>query len=216
MKIVTEQQYTPEFWAARRGIPTASCASKVFTSQGKPSKSQTGYIAALIGQEYDLGYGQHDEFATKAMRMGHYMEPEARAFYSLERDCDVQQVGFITTDDGRFGCSPDGLVGENRGLELKNPQHATQVEYLLAGKVPAVYIPQVHWSLIVTGLEAWDFLSYAIGLPPLLIEVRPNEYTEAMRKEMERFYGKLQAARDRIHEMAAKESINPEPAESYF
>lgn len=216
MKIVTQQQYTAEYWQARRGVPTASCAAKVFTSQGKASSQQAGYIAELIAQQYNPLYGIHDEPATKAMRMGHCMEPEARAFYGFERDAEVQQVGFVTTDDGRFGCSPDGFVGEDRGLELKSPQHSTQVAYLLAGKVPANYVPQVHWSLVVTGFSAWDFLSYCACLPPLLLEVVPNEFTEKLRAEMERFYEKLQAAKQRIGALAQEKTISLPPVEMYF
>lgn len=220
MKIVSEKQYTPEFWNAHRGVPSASSAKKVFTSQGKPSTSQSGYIAELIAQGYDITYGVFDEPATNAMRMGHLMEPEARAYYAFHRDLDlntdVRQVGFITTDDGRFGCSPDALVGDDRGLECKSPQAAAQVRYLLAWKVPAEYVPQIHWSMVVTGLRRWDFISYHVGLPPLLIEVEANDYTEAMRAEMERFYAKLEKAREAIHEMADRGAIPLPTVEQYF
>lgn len=202
MIITTAEQYTPEWWSARRGVPSASNAAKVFTSQGKASASQSQYIADLIAEQYDPAYGNKDEYQTAAMRNGSLMEPEARAYYEFDRGLSVDEVGFCTTDDGRFGCSPDGLIGDEGGLECKSPQHNTQVKYLLADKVPAEYVPQVHWSLIVTGRKWWDFISYARGLPKLVKRVEPDDYTKAMRAEMERFWKKYQAALEQIRGMA--------------
>lgn len=202
MKIVTADQYSPKWWAARRGVPSASNAKKVFTSMGKASDSQSQYIADLIAEHYDPCYGNVDDYQSAAMKNGSMMEPEARRFYEFDKDVTVEQVGFCVTDDGRFGASPDGLVGDDGGLECKAPQHNTQIKYLLAGqKVPADYIPQVHWTLIVTGRKWWDFLSYTDGLPKLLVRVTPDDYTQAMRAEMEKFWTKYQAALNRIREM---------------
>jgi hypothetical protein len=44
------------------------------------------------------------------MEYGSGTEEEARNWYAFQHDVEVQQVGFITTDDGRLGCSPDGLI----------------------------------------------------------------------------------------------------------
>lgn len=208
MKILTAEQYTPEYWAAHRGIPGASSAAKVFTATGKMSDQAPRLIEDLIAQLYDPHYGQHDDIATKAMRDGHAIEPHARRFYEFERNLDVEQVGFCTTDDGRFGCSPDALVGDEGGVEIKSPKHSTQVKYLLAGKVPSEYVPQIHWSLIVTGRAWWDFLSYASGLPKLLIRVEADDYTERMREAMEAFYLRYQVALADIRALSASASAD--------
>ena len=61
------------------------------------------------------------------LEQGMIVEEEARPWYALEYDKLVKQVGFITTEDGRFGCSPDGLIeGEECGLEIKSPTAHTQ------------------------------------------------------------------------------------------
>jgi hypothetical protein len=147
------------------------------------------YICELIADvcrltpPTDLG-----AYTSRAMQNGIDTEPEARNWYSLESNQDVQQVGVCITDDGRFAASPDGLVGEDGGLELKCPDLKTQVRYLIDGGLPAEYVPQVHGNLIVSGRAWWDFLSYAPGLPPLRVRVTPNEYTEALRTALDEFW----------------------------
>jgi hypothetical protein len=53
---------------------------------------------------------QDDKFETYAMRRGHELEPEARGEHEIQHGVVVERCGFITTDDGKFGCSTDGLI----------------------------------------------------------------------------------------------------------
>lgn len=191
MKIVECVQYSPSWWEARRGIPTASQFDRIITPGGKPSKGMDRYIAELVGERVDLRPNWFTERPMNpAMRHGLDTEPEARRFYEYERGLDAQLVGFCQTDDGRFGCSPDALVGDDGGLELKCVQLPTQVEYLLAGTLPDEYRPQVHGQLIVTGRKWFDFMSYAPPLPPLLVRVVPDDYTRQLRIALEVFHEK--------------------------
>lgn len=182
-------QYSPEWWATRRGIPTASCFGKIITPKtAKLSSQSVDYACRLIGDMFDPAYGQVEEAASLAMRQGIDMEPEARAFYCLDRDTDVRQIGFCTTDDGRFGCSPDSLVGEDGVLELKCPQAATHISYMLGGDLPDEYKAQVHGHLAVTGRAWCDFMSYCPGLPPFLVRTTPNVFTIALKVALESFW----------------------------
>lgn len=196
MKTFRFAQYSEEWWKTRKGVPTASNFGKVFTAKTmKPSASQDDYIAELIADRVDTTPPEFiAQDITPDMMHGLETEGEARAFYAMDRDVDVDEVGFCLTDDGRFGCSPDGLVGDDGGLELKCPQLKTQVKYLLAGGLPDEYRGQVHGSLIVTGRAWWDFLSYAPGLPPLLLRVEPDAYTKALAAALEPFWAKYQEA----------------------
>lgn len=189
MRVVKCEQYTEEWWDVRRGVPTASEFGNIITpAKAEFSKGSTGYAHQLIADTFDGNYGVVSEFASAAMRNGTVMEPEARRFYEFERSCDVEQVGFCLTDDGRFGCSPDALVGEDGLLELKSPNPKTHVGYLLDGGLPADYKPQCHGQLIVTG-RAWvDFMSYVPGFPKLLVRVEPDEYTEKLRAALNQFW----------------------------
>ena len=206
MKVFRFPQYSADWWSTRKGVPTASNFGRIFTAKTmKPSASQEDYIAELIADRVDTtppDFIVRD--VTPEMAYGLETESEARAFYAMDRDVEVDEVGFCTTDDGRFGCSPDGLVGEDGGLELKCPQLKTQVKYLLAGTLPDEYRAQVHGSLIVTGRAWWEFLSYAPGLPPLLLRVEPDEYTKALAAAIEPFWAKYQGAWKVIQERGIK------------
>lgn len=199
MKRYDFAQYTPEWDAIRRGIATASGASKIITpAKGELSKSMVDYAYELIADTYDPMYGYREDYVSAAMKNGIVMEPEARRWYEFEADCDVEQVGFCLTDDHRFGCSPDGLVGECGGLELKTPLLKTHARYLAENEMPNEYKPQVHWSLIVTGREWWDFMSYAPGLPPFRCRVVPDEYTDKLRVAMEAFWTQFQEIKQKV------------------
>ncbi len=200
MKIHDVPQLSPEWFELRRGRPTASQFGRILTPKtAKLATAADGYIAELIAEIFHLGpISGLDATPSRAMIHGTDCEPEARRFYEMDRSVDVKQVGFCTTDDGRFGCSPDGLVGDDGILELKCPTGKTQVEYLLDGELPAEYRGQVHGALIVTG-RAWvDFLSYCSGLPPLLIRQNPNNFTVALRTALEMFWERFQAALAKI------------------
>jgi len=190
MKIIACEQGSPEWFLARRGIPTASCFDRILTpKQCKPSAQAEEYIAELIGDLYNPGVPDRAEnFTTRAMQNGIDLEPEARRWYEMHVDQDVQRVGFVVSDCGRWGCSPDGLVGEDGLLELKCPMLKTQVKYLLAGTLPDEYRCQVHGQLIVTGRKWVDFASYASArLQPLLIRVEPDAFTDKLRTALEAF-----------------------------
>lgn len=199
MKLVECDQYSERWWSARKGVPTASEFHNIITpSKGDYSKSAENYACALIAERYDHYYGQPSEFATAAMKNGSIMEPEARRFYEFYAGAEVQQVGFCLTDDGRFGASPDALVGDCGVLELKNPTAEMHIRYLIDGGLPEKFKPQLHGQLIVTGREWADLMSYYPGLPPLLIRVTPDEYTKKLRVALDTFWAKYQELLQKI------------------
>ncbi|WP_425526516.1 YqaJ viral recombinase family protein [Xanthomonas oryzae] len=67
----------------------------------------------MSGEPLDEG------FETFAMRRGHELEPYARAELEVQTGLMVQRAGFVLTDDGAFGASADGLIGDDDGVELK-------------------------------------------------------------------------------------------------
>ena len=199
MNIIKCNQYTAEWWDARRGIPTASEFSRIVTPKKWDfAKGSSTYAQELIAQLYDPFYGCHDEFMSTAMSNGSAMEPEARRYYEFSRGVQVEQVGFCLTDDGRFGCSPDGLVGEDGGLECKSPKPTTQIKWLLGGGVPDEHLAQCHGCMYVTGRKWWDFLSYHPSIPHLLVRVERDEKTEALGEHLDTFDKSYRAAREEI------------------
>ena len=218
--IIECQQYAPEWWAARRGVPTASEFHRFapvwpvrMTAKGEPHKgdlrdkadAMLNYAAQLVGDLYDPMYGQREDYESAAMKNGGLMEPRVRAYYELVTGEAVRQVGFVRSACGRWGCSPDGLVGEDGGLECKSPECPEQVRVLLAGCLPAKHRAQVHGCLIVTGRKWWDYVSHADGMAAILrVRVEPDEYTDRLRETLDAFAAIHADVRSRIAAMVAE------------
>ena len=67
---------------------------------------------------------------TQYMKDGSDREPFARMIYEAEMQMPVELVGFALHPEWDwFGCSPDGLVGEAGGIELKCPAEMTHDAY---------------------------------------------------------------------------------------
>lgn len=191
MKILEHEQRTPEWYAARKGVPTASDFDKIITSTGIQSKQRQKYLYQLAGER--LGGIVDESYQSFAMLQGVEKEAEARALYELLHE-PVKEVGFCISDCGRFGCSPDGIVGEDGLVEIKCPIISTHVEYLLKCKdeCPSDYFQQTQGQLLVTGRKWVDFVSYFPGLPPLIIREEPNEvFQRLLKKELELFCAEL-------------------------
>jgi len=196
VKTVDCLQYSTEWWEARRGVPTSSQFSRIITPKtSKPSASAEGYIHELIADRLRFDPPvMTDRPMNAAMRHGVECEPDARNWYAFEGNRDVRLVGLCLTDDGRFGASPDGMVGDDGLLEIKCPQPSTHVGYLLGGTLPDEYRCQVHGQLIITGRSWVDFLSYCPGFDPFLIRVTPDEFTDKLRDALESFWDRYNAA----------------------
>lgn len=188
------QQGTPEWFAARLGLPTASCFDRIITPTGKASTQADAYANTLVAEWLTGQPGGMEP--TPWMQRGTEVEPEARAFYEMDRGEPVAQVGFITTDDRRAGCSPDGLVGSDGMLEIKVPSPAVHVEYLINGNLPAKYKPQVQGQLYVAECDWADFLSYHPDMPPVIVRVeRDEDFIKTLAELLERFNEKMDGKR---------------------
>lgn len=188
------KQGTDEWFALKAGIPGASHASDILTSTGAPSKSQQGYMDQLADQAI-RGYVE-EGYKSKPMEAGTAREGEARIVYELDHLVDVKQVAFIFDDKKMYGCSPDGLpvVTPPRGFEMKNPLGKTHVQYLRENKLPTKggYFQQIQMSLLVTGFDRWDFMSYVPDHKPFYLQVERDEvFIEKLEKELEAFCLKL-------------------------
>jgi len=187
---------------ARIGIPTASALPRIITPGGKLSAQRDQYMAELCA-EYFEGV-QYSEFrGTAATERGHEYEPQARAAYRFDREADVDTVGIIYRDDSRmFGASPDGLVGEDGGLELKCPSGPNHLAYLARGVVPSHYMPQVQGALWASGRSWWDWMSYHPAYPSLIVRVEPEEkYQDALDQHIPAFIAELLDMRARLESL---------------
>lgn len=205
MKISPHAQGSVDWQLARSGIPTASEFDNLLTPKFEIRKGEMPktYLAAKLAEAW-LG-GPLIGFNTFDVEQGRILEEEALPWAELELEIAIQKVGLITTDDGRAGCSPDGLAMEpdgTFGLEIKCPQPTAHVKYLLGNKVPDEYLTQVHGGLYVTGFNTWKFLSYRRNFPKLLLTVERDEKIHAKIAEaLELFLADFHAALARLEEI---------------
>tara|TARA_R100001143_G_C3338545_1_gene123036 strand:- start:452 stop:1060 length:609 start_codon:yes stop_codon:yes gene_type:complete len=193
MRIVYVEQGSEEWHAARMGVPTASQFAKILASTGKPSTRAESYRHTLLAERLGV---RAESYESDAMKRGTELEPEARETYEFITGSAVEQVGFVLRGGDLVGCSPDGLIGDSGGLEIKCPMPATHISYLLRGKVPAKYIPQVQGCMYVCGpgRKWWDFMSYSPGLEPLIVRVeRDEDYIAALDSALAGFLEQMES-----------------------
>jgi len=190
VQIINCGQRSQEWYDARLGIPSASNFGKIVDGNGKKSKQQKDYLYRLAAQRLT---GRREETHTSAaMKDGIEREDLSRWIYAMEQEVVVNEVGFCLSDCGRFGASPDGLVGDNGLVELKNPIGGTAVSYLMKGVVPSTYFQQIQGQLLVTSREWCDFVSYYPNLPLLVIRCyRDEEFLAKLEEELNKFCDKL-------------------------
>jgi len=155
-------QGTEAWLAERAGRVTASALSNVMMA--KTAAGYQNYMAQLICER--LTGEPVETFKSAAMDYGTETEPQARAFYELETGFDVVEVGFIPHPAlENSGASPDGLIGDDGGLEIKAPQPAKHIKNLMGGTIDKAYMLQMQWGMACTGREWWDFVSFSPALP---------------------------------------------------
>jgi len=198
IKINDIEQGSAEWMALRIGVPSSSRFSEIVKANGKQSDSRKKYMYQLAGER--IAQRKEASYTNKNMQNGIDTEEEARNYYELHTNDDVETVGFCYKDEEKlFGCSPDGLVGDDGGVEIKCVIMSTQVSYLLSGKLPTTYFQQVQGSLYITGRKWWDFLSYCPGMKPFLVRVTPDvEFIAALDYELRLFTKELDILTEKI------------------
>lgn len=205
MKIYTEVvQGTLEWLTVRAGKVTASELKNIITPNFaiRTGEMPQTYLYKKVAEAY-LGKPLPDEdFSSYHTENGVLLEDEARKFFCFNYDhAKLHNAGFVEHDDGRFGCSPDALIGEDSGLEIKAPMSKTHVKYLLNGELPPEYAPQVHGSIYATGRKSWKFMSYARKFPAFVLTVqRDEEIMARIAEALAGFYAKFDEAMAKMKE----------------
>lgn len=199
MKIIDAEQRSPDWFAAKAGVPSASGFHNILTPTGKPTTGAkaVNYRNTLLA-EWLVG-GEIESYTNQWMQRGVEMEAEARESFEFITDMTVDEVGFCKSEAPVCGCSPDGLIGGGEGLEIKCPAPYTHVQYLLDGRVPNEYIPQIQGSMLVTGRDLWWFMSYHPGMDPLIIGVsRDDDYIGALAEALGKFNRELSECKQKL------------------
>lgn len=148
-------------------------------------------------------------FSTWQMKRGNELEPEARRRHEEEAGVIVERAGFITTMDGAFGASADGLIGDDRGSEYKclvSPEGLRDV--LLNGDI-SEFIDQIQGCMWITGRKAWHFGLYCPALAPVGADftyrevARNDDYIEAMEQDLMKFKALVDQYREKLQALSA-------------
>lgn len=170
------EQYSPEWYACRMGLPTASEFHKLFMKGKKAdeeSKTRRRYMLDLIGER--LTGQPRETFSNSHMQRGKDMEAEACAYYAVLEDVEPTTVGFIRNE--KAGCSPDRLIGSDGLLQVKTMLPPLLLALHLAPPT-AVYTEhdaQLYGELWITGREWSELLVYWPGIKPFRKKVYRDE-----------------------------------------
>ncbi|MFD1121867.1 lambda exonuclease family protein [Methylophilus flavus] len=121
-----------------------------------------------------------------ALQWGTDVEPAAREAYELETGMSVVETGFLVHPKFDFvGCSPDGLIDDDGGLEMKCPKASRVHLERFTDGLPEEYKPQVQGCMWVTGRQWWDFVSFDPRMPAshqlLIISIeRDDDYIKQL------------------------------------
>jgi|ERR1700761_1190095 len=170
------QQGTKRWLTLRAGIPTASKFANIVTPSGKPSESRHLYMDQLLAER--ILNQPLETFQSDDMARGSEFEQKAVSSYEFQKDCNTEQIGFVTNFDDKVGCSPDRfIVGHPEGaLECKCPKPETHVGYLRASLgAGKKYKVQLQGQLWVCEKEWIDILSFHPDMPEALYRVYRDE-----------------------------------------
>lgn len=192
LEVVDCEQGTDEWFLARLGRATTSEFSSILAKgEGKTRKAYMLKLAAerLTGKPTESFSNKHTERGTE-------QEPFARMAYEAATGNLVQEVGFLRHKERMIGCSPDGLVDDDGGLELKSCIPTVQIERFQKGGLPSECRAQVLGTLWLTGREYWDFASFSPDMPDHLqlyiYRAFPDvEFNRTLDSEVPRFLDEL-------------------------
>ena len=190
-------QRTPEWFAARLGIATASRFSAVLAKvKAGEAAERRNYRAQLVVEK--LTGKPVETYQNAAMQHGTDQEPFARMAFAAKSGLIVEEVGFLRHATIDAGCSPDGLIDEGGMIEIKCPfQTAVHIESLKNG-MPKEHVPQVQGQMWITGRHWVDFVSFDPRMPErlqLFVQriPRDEEYITTLSKEVAAFMEEVRA-----------------------
>lgn len=185
------------------GIPTASMFATLLgiKKDAREKATRQTYMRKLAGEI--LTGEPMDNYQNGHMERGQEQEAEARDMYSFLKDVEPLRVGFIRNGD--VGCSPDSLIGDKGGLEIKTALAHIQIDRLLKGELPPEYRAQVQGNIWLANRKWWDFVSYSPKLPLLVVRVpRDDGYIATLAGAVKDFNADLAALVEQIRNYGQK------------
>lgn len=180
--------------AEYKAAPKAEAVKRALDGEdvGTPSEAALNYafslaIERISGEPLDGG------FETWQMRRGHELEPEARMEHEIKTGLIIQRAGFVTTDDGVFGASADGLIGEDGVSEYKCFLAPEKLRAFHIDNDASGIMDQVQGVLWITGRKWAHIGMYCPALEKVGRQLwlrefqRDEEYIEQLEEDLWKF-----------------------------
>lgn len=220
-------QGSVDWYKLRATVPTASRFSDIITPKTlKMSASRKRYACEIIAAR--LMRWQADSLEKiEHIAAGKRNEPIAIAQLELIREVECQRVGFVRTNDLRFGASPDRVVMDGDDIQItveaKCPTIPVQMEYLLEAELAdmepksdktEVYRCQRQGQLYIAEADEAIFYSYNERMPAVYVrDHRDEPFIKKLASALEQFSDELcmleERARSRGAFQAFAEILSP-------
>ncbi len=177
-KFLKMEQRSEEWYIKRNGKVCGTGLQKILSG----TKANETYLYETIASRLSPNLIPTEE---NARDRGIRLEPRAREAFEKAYQKDVEQFGFIESDEyPNMGYSPDGVIkvkGEyTEDIEIKCPQGANYIRALIDNKIPKEYMPQNVQAFIVNPfLNKRYFILYNPD-----IEIKPMLVFELVRKDI--------------------------------
>ncbi len=166
--------------AIRAGIVTASEVDQLVTPKKLERAKGTAYFNRKLAEKW-LGFPIQSFTGNAITDQGAILEKHAIPAIEFDLGIELARPGFITTDDGNAGCSPDGVEileqnvvnPQGEGWEIKCPEPPQHIQNIRMGEED--YRLQIQMGLWVTGWKIWHFVSYHRDFPMVHIRVERDE-----------------------------------------
>lgn len=185
MIVHNDPQGSDEWLAARRGVITGSRFKDARDRLKDGKLSAKSRIYAMDVARERFGGVAAQQFQNAAMRTGTEQEPIARQAYEARTGNFVDEAGFITTDDRKFGVSVDGLVDADGMVEIKTLVSSETLFTAIVHCDISAYIDQINGSLWLLGRKWCDLILWAPDLPEGRLTIRRIERDEEAIQRLE-------------------------------
>lgn len=214
MIIVNCSQGSDAWHQERAGVITASMFSdararlKSGPNKGEPTAKALDY-AFRLAVERISGAPLDGGFETWQMKRGHELEPEARMEHEIQTGLIVTQVGLVKTDDGVFGASADGFIGEDGGSEYKCFLAPEKLRSFHIDNDASDIMDQVQGCMWITGRKWWHIGMYCPDLKPVGRQLwwqefkRDEDYIEKLEEDLWQFKLLVDSYEEKLRSKAA-------------
>lgn len=160
-------QRSDEWFEMRKGRFTASDIVRLLGKDGLKMTSQS-IESFAFEKAVEILYGIDEEESFISFDMQRGIDQEPLAFQKFK---DIKELEFIDVQECSFfpygehaGASPDGLVGKNAVLEIKNPRRVKFFKQIVdsVDDIDSKYIAQMQMQMLCTNSEKCYFFNYLI------------------------------------------------------